>query len=179
MPNQNCQTIGGALITNSPLCSWQKFLISITIAFLFVFNKYCLIMNYPGLTDLSRKLQANYIISFYFRLYLMLHTYGVKIWYDKKSWKFYVLFLELNNACVSSVEWNCVYCMLAIVVIKTKFPSRCHPCLSLEYCSEALFSSFQKLKTLFSITSNFVVHIWSVKYRWKKNNYTIYLQTTR
>jgi hypothetical protein len=45
-----------------------------TVVFSFVCDKYCPIMNKLGSKDLSRDLQLNCAISFYFRLYLMLHT---------------------------------------------------------------------------------------------------------
>ena len=44
-----------------------------TIIFLFVFDKYCLIMDYLGSKNSSHKLQINYIISYYFYLYLILN----------------------------------------------------------------------------------------------------------
>ena len=43
------------------------------IIFSFIFNKYCSIVDYLDLKNSSRKLQINYIISYYFYLYLMLH----------------------------------------------------------------------------------------------------------
>jgi hypothetical protein len=39
-----------------------------------VFDKYCQIMHYLGSKDSSRQFRPNCAISFYFRLYLMLHA---------------------------------------------------------------------------------------------------------
>ena len=45
-----------------------------TVAFSFLFDKYCLIINWLGSKDSSLKLQVNCVISFYFYLYLMLNA---------------------------------------------------------------------------------------------------------
>ena len=44
----------------------------------FVFDKYYLIMDQQGSKDLSYKLQINYIVSYYFYLYLMLNACAVR-----------------------------------------------------------------------------------------------------
>ena len=49
-----------------------------TVAFLFVFGKNYSIMDYLGLKDSSRQLQANCAISYSFYLYLMLHACAVR-----------------------------------------------------------------------------------------------------
>jgi hypothetical protein len=46
-----------------------------TVALSFVFGNYCPTMDSK---DLSRKLQANYAISYFFYLYLMLHAYAAR-----------------------------------------------------------------------------------------------------
>jgi hypothetical protein len=48
------------------LFSFQNFLSFDTIEFLFLFDKYCPIMEQLGLKDLSYDLQINCVISFYF-----------------------------------------------------------------------------------------------------------------
>jgi hypothetical protein len=45
-----------------------------TVALSFVFSKSCPIMDYLGLKDSSRQLQANCAISYSFYLHLMLHA---------------------------------------------------------------------------------------------------------
>ena len=54
---------------NKALFRCEKILNFATVALSFVSGKYCL-----GSKDSSRDLQVNCAISFYFRLYLMLHT---------------------------------------------------------------------------------------------------------
>ena len=54
----------------------EKILDFVTVALSFVCDKYYLIMNQLGPKDLSRNLQLNCIISFYFHLYLMLYVYA-------------------------------------------------------------------------------------------------------
>ena len=52
----------------------ENFWLLVTVALSFVFDKNCLIMDYLGLKDSSRQLQANCAISYSFYLYLMLHA---------------------------------------------------------------------------------------------------------
>ena len=54
----------------------EKF--SATVAFLFVCEKYCSIIDQLGLKNSSRDLHANCAISFYFYLYLILHACVVR-----------------------------------------------------------------------------------------------------
>jgi hypothetical protein len=49
-----------------------------TVVFSFVFDKYSVIKDKLGSKDLSRKLQTNCAISYYFYLYLMLHVCAAK-----------------------------------------------------------------------------------------------------
>jgi len=58
----------------SALFSSEKISDFATVALSFLFDKYCPIMNKLGSKDSSRDLQTNCVISFYFRLYLMLHA---------------------------------------------------------------------------------------------------------
>jgi len=44
----------------------------------FIFNKYQLIIDYLGLKYLSRKLEANCIISYFFNLYLMFNICALR-----------------------------------------------------------------------------------------------------
>jgi len=63
-----------------------------TIGLSFVFNKYYSIIDYLGLKYLSRKLQINYAINYFFYLYLMLHASAVRfdgIQNLKKKYKFF------------------------------------------------------------------------------------------
>jgi hypothetical protein len=55
------------------LFSFEIFLVFRIVTLLFLFDKYCLIIEYLGLKDSSRDLQVNCAISFYFRQYLVLH----------------------------------------------------------------------------------------------------------
>jgi len=61
----------------SPRASFisKKFCKIKIITLLFVFNKYCPIMDYLGLKDSSRQFRPNCVISFYFHLYLIFHAY--------------------------------------------------------------------------------------------------------
>jgi len=52
----------------------EIFLDSDTVALSFLFDKHCLIIEQLDLKDSSHDLQTNYIISFCFHLYLMLHA---------------------------------------------------------------------------------------------------------
>ena len=54
--------------------SSENFWLLTTVAFSFVFDKNCPIMDYLGLKDSSRQLQANCAISYSFYLHLMLHA---------------------------------------------------------------------------------------------------------
>jgi hypothetical protein len=54
--------------------STEIFWLLATVALSFVFGKSCPIMDYLGLKDLSRQLQANCAISYSFYLHLMLHV---------------------------------------------------------------------------------------------------------
>jgi hypothetical protein len=54
--------------------STENFWLLATVALSFVFDKSCLIMDYLGLKDSSRQLQANCAISYSFYLHLMLHA---------------------------------------------------------------------------------------------------------
>jgi hypothetical protein len=54
--------------------STENFWLLATVALSFVFDKSCPIMDYLGLKDSSRQLQANCVISYSFYLHLMLHT---------------------------------------------------------------------------------------------------------
>ena len=52
----------------------EFFLNFATVAFSFVCGKYCPIIDKLGSKDSSRDLQANCVINFCFRLYLMFHA---------------------------------------------------------------------------------------------------------
>ena len=75
--------LGHATATFTCLCCFKtlfrckKFWDFDTVAFSFLFDKYCLIMEYLGLKDSSRDLQVNCAISFFY-LYLILHACAVK-----------------------------------------------------------------------------------------------------
>jgi len=56
------------------LFSSKKFCKIDTVAFWFVFDKNCLIMDSLGSKDSSRQFRPNCAISFYFHLYLILHA---------------------------------------------------------------------------------------------------------
>jgi hypothetical protein len=52
----------------------ENFWLLVTVALSSVFGKSCPIMDYLGLKDSSRQLQANCAISYSFYLHLMLHA---------------------------------------------------------------------------------------------------------
>ena len=56
----------------------EKFWLLATVALSFVFDKNYPIMDYLGLKDSSRQLQANYAISYSFYLHLILHARAAK-----------------------------------------------------------------------------------------------------
>jgi len=72
------------------LFSSEKILDFGTVVFSFLFDKYYPIMDQLGSKDLSRDLQANCAISFYFRLYLMLHACTLKFDMTRNLEKFLV-----------------------------------------------------------------------------------------
>jgi len=61
-----------------------------TVAFSFLFDKYYPIMDLLGSKDSSRDLQTNCAISFYFRLYLMLHACALRFDVTENLEKFLV-----------------------------------------------------------------------------------------
>ena len=54
--------------------SSEIFWLLATVALSFVFGKNCPIMNYLGLKDSSHDFSANCVISFFFRLHLVLYA---------------------------------------------------------------------------------------------------------
>jgi hypothetical protein len=66
----NWRTQFGQALFSSQLFFW--FLASVVLSF--VFGNYYPTIDQLGSKDLSRKLQPNYIISYFFYLYLILHT---------------------------------------------------------------------------------------------------------
>ena len=69
---------------------FKKFLDFNTVVFLFLFDKYYLIIKYLGLKDLSRDLQINCIISYSFYLYLILHACAARFDVTENLVKFWV-----------------------------------------------------------------------------------------
>ena len=67
------------------------FLLLVTVALSFVFDKNCLIMDYLDLKDSSRQLRANCAISYSFYLHLMLHAYAVRFDVTENLEKFWIL----------------------------------------------------------------------------------------
>ena len=76
------------------LLRYEIFLDFATVSLSFVCGKYCLIMDYIGSKDSSRDLQANCVISFCFRLYLMLHACAARFDVTKNLENFLVF--EVN-----------------------------------------------------------------------------------
>ena len=76
------------------LFSSQNFSIFGIVALSFLFSNYCPIMDQLDSTYLSRDLQVNYAISFYFHLYLVLHACAVRFNVMKNLEKFLVF--EMN-----------------------------------------------------------------------------------
>jgi len=72
------------------LFRFKKFLDFDIVAFSFLFDKHCPIMEYLSLKDSSRNLQTNCIINFCFHLYLMLHVYAARFDVTKNLEKFLV-----------------------------------------------------------------------------------------
>ena len=64
----------GSTHSTQGVFSSENFWLLVTVALSFVFDKNCLIMDYLGLKDSSRQLQANCVISYSFYLHLMLHA---------------------------------------------------------------------------------------------------------
>ena len=62
-----------------------------TVALSFVFGKNCPIMDYLGLKDSSRQLQANCAISYSFYLYLMDHACAARFDVTGNLGKFWIL----------------------------------------------------------------------------------------
>jgi len=62
------------LCATETLSSFEKISNFATVTLSFLFDKYYPIMNKLGSKDSSRDLQINCVISFCFRLYLMLHA---------------------------------------------------------------------------------------------------------
>ena len=54
--------------------SFEFFWFWVTVVLSVVFGKNCLIMDYLGLKDSSHDFLANCVISFFFRLHLVLHA---------------------------------------------------------------------------------------------------------
>ena len=54
--------------------SSENFWLLATVALSFLFGKNCPIMDYLGLKDSSHDFSANCVISFFFRLHLVLHA---------------------------------------------------------------------------------------------------------
>ena len=61
-------------VPNKAPFSSENFWLLATVVLSFVFGKNCPIMDYLGLKDSSRQLQANCAISYSFYLHLMLHA---------------------------------------------------------------------------------------------------------
>ena len=64
--------------TTLALFRFENFLDFATIALFFVCDKYYPIIDRLGSKDLSRDLQLNCVISFYFRLYLLFRACGAR-----------------------------------------------------------------------------------------------------
>ena len=75
----------------------QIFVVLVIVVFSFVFDKNCPIMDYLGLKDSSRQLQANYAINFSFCLHLMLHVQAANIRCDRYCSNFLEVRVELNK----------------------------------------------------------------------------------
>ena len=62
-----------------------------TVALSFLFGKNCPIMDYLGLKDSSHDFSVNCVISFFFRLYLVLHVCAARFDVTGNLEKFWVL----------------------------------------------------------------------------------------
>jgi len=65
-----------------------------TVALSVVFDKYYPIMDYLGLKDSSRRLQANCTINYLFYLYLIFHICALKFNVTRKNSKILQFFLK-------------------------------------------------------------------------------------
>jgi len=75
-----------------------NFFFLVIVALLFVFGKNYPIIDYLGLKDSSHDFSANCVISFFFRLYLVLHAYAARFDTTGNLENFWFFDLELNGA---------------------------------------------------------------------------------
>jgi len=111
------------------------------VAISFVCGKYCPIIDLLGSKDLSRDLQTTCVISFCFRLYLMLYTCAARFDVTGNLENFLVFRVNKTRALYARAP--------ARLGLKSHQADRCISVrlrFSLESTSHLLFSSFKKLK---------------------------------